>query len=190
MGLFDDLNRLLETQLDEFLKKNPHLELQALEEQLKQQEEDTIVLIGKLQQEEKQLQERILNIAKDIQLWHSRIDKAKAAQRIDLANGAAEREAALLRQGNQVWGQMEGVKQRLLQTKKLLEQIKQKRQDLKQKFTETQTINTNTSDRTTSGWERGSTYTANRSGADPLDAQFQRWEMDEELEKMKRDLKK
>lgn len=53
MGLFDDINQFLEERLDEFLQNNPHLELQALEEQLREQEQDTTKLISRLQLEEK-----------------------------------------------------------------------------------------------------------------------------------------
>ena len=35
MGLFDDLSRFLENRLEEFLRNNPHLELEALLEQLR-----------------------------------------------------------------------------------------------------------------------------------------------------------
>jgi hypothetical protein len=48
MGLFEELSRFLESRLDEFLKANPHLELMALEEQLRGQEEDAISLLGDL----------------------------------------------------------------------------------------------------------------------------------------------
>jgi len=131
MGLFDDINQFLEERLDEFLRDNPHLELQALEEQLREQEQDTIKLVAKLQLEEKSLQDQILAIANDIQTWHGRIGKAEKANRKDLAEAAREREAELLRQGNQIWGQMEGVKQRTTKAQELIEQIKQKRQELK-----------------------------------------------------------
>ena len=67
MGLFDDINQFLEERLDEFLRDNPHLELQALEEQLREQEQDTTKLIARLQLEEKSLQNQILAIANDIQ---------------------------------------------------------------------------------------------------------------------------
>jgi uncharacterized protein (TIGR04376 family) len=104
MGLFDDFSRFLESRLDEFLQNNPHLELQAIEEQLLEQEQDTIKLIAQLQLQEKNLQDEILSIAQEIQTWHSRISTARASGREDLANAAQEREAALLRQGNQRWG--------------------------------------------------------------------------------------
>ena len=137
MGLFDDINQFLEARLDEFLRNNPHLEIQAIEEQLIEQERDTTKLIAKLQLEEKSLQSQILETAEDIQTWHKRIGKAEAAKRQDLADAAREREAELLRQGNQVWGQMEGVKQRIVQGQKLLAQVKQKRQEVKTQAAQT-----------------------------------------------------
>lgn len=185
MGLFDDINQFLEERLDEFLRDNPHLELQALEEQLREQEQDTIKLIAKLQLEEKNLQDQVLAIANDIQTWHGRIGKAKQANRQDLADAATEREAELLRQGNQVWGQMEGVKQRTIKAQELLQQVKQKRQELK-KTAQTQTSAPNKSD--TVGWKRGGNSPQYNRSADPLEAEFQQWEVDEELERLKKNI--
>ena len=188
MSLFDDLSRFLETRLEEFLANNPHLELQALEEQLREQEQDTSRLIPELQLQEQRLQSEILAVAKDIQTWHARIDKAKAAGRLDLANAAQEREAALLRQGNQLWGQMEGVKQRLVQAQDLLAQVQQKRKEVKAKAeVKAAQANQGASNWDTIGWNQGSYSTYNRA-TDPLETEFQRWELDEELEQMKRDL--
>ncbi|HIK44834.1 MAG TPA: TIGR04376 family protein, partial [Leptolyngbyaceae cyanobacterium M65_K2018_010] len=104
MGLFEDLSRFLETRLDEFLKANPHLELLGLEDQLRGQEQDAITLLGNLKRREQQLEESILATAQEIQKWHARIEKARVADRDDLVKLAEEREAALLRQGNQYWG--------------------------------------------------------------------------------------
>ena len=189
MGLFDDINNFLEERLDEFIRNNPHLELQAIEEQLREQEQDTRKLIAKLQLEEKSLQDRILEIANNIQTWHSRIGKAEAAKRSDLADAAREREAELLRQGNQVWGQMEGVKQRAVKAKELLLQVQQKRQEIKTQTPQAQTPQAN--DRYSSGtvgWDRGATSSQNSRSADPLETEFQKWEVDEELEQIKRNM--
>jgi uncharacterized protein (TIGR04376 family) len=191
MGLFDDINQFLEERLDEFLQDNPHLELQALEEQLREQEQDATKLITRLQSEEKSLQDQILAIANDVQTWHGRIAKAEKANRQDLADAAREREAELLRQGNQVWGQMAGVKQRNTQAQELLLQVKQKRQELKQSAQaqgakSTNASNTSTSD--TIGWERGANPPQYRRSADPLEAEFQKWEVDEELEQIKKSM--
>ena len=134
MGLFDDFSRFLETRLEEFLRSNPHLELQAIEEQLKEQEEDTLRLILDIQKQEKQLQAEILSAAQEIQRWNDRINKAKAAQRLDLAQAAQERQAALLRQGNQRWGQMQGCKERIEKAKELYRQIQLRRKEVREKL--------------------------------------------------------
>ena len=187
MGLFDDINNFLEERLDEFLRDNPHLELQAIEEQLREQELDTTKLIAKLQLEEKSLQDRVLAIAKDIQTWHGRIGKAERANRKDLADAAREREAELLRQGNQIWGQMEGVKQRTAKAQELLQQVKQKREELK-KSAQAQSQTSNTYSSNTVGWDRGGSSPQYRRSADPLEAEFQRWEVDEELEQIRKNM--
>jgi len=191
MGLFDDINNFLEERLDEFLRNNPHLELQAIEEQLIEQEQDTRKLIAKLQLEEKSLQDRVLEIANNIQTWHSRITKAETAKRPDLADAAREREAELLRQGNQVWGQMEGVKQRAVKAKELLVQIKQKRKEIEGQSAQAKTTTASKEYSSgTVGWDRGanSASASDSRSADALEAEFQQWEVDEELEQIKKNM--
>ncbi|MGB3693141.1 MAG: TIGR04376 family protein [Spirulinaceae cyanobacterium] len=196
MGLFDDFSRFFESRLDEFLRDHPHLELQALDEQLREQEKDTLRLLIDLQHQETKLQEEILSLAKDIQTWHSRISKAKSAGREDLAKAAQEREESLLRLGNQRWGQMQGVKQRIVNAKELLQQTQQKREEVQAEAARVKTEQAkaqNTPSSESYGWNQGYTNsnTDNYSrAADPLDGQFQRWELDKELEEMKRNLGK
>jgi len=189
MSLFDDLSRFLETRLDEFLRANPHLELRALEDQLRGQEEDAIRLLGDLKRREKELENSILETAKDIQQWHGRIEKAKSAGRQDLIGPAQEREAALLRQGNHLWGQMKSVKARVEQTKELRSRVRAKREEVKTKIAQAAaqpaaTGPNETTDWGTTGWYK-STYSANPS-VDPLDESFRRWEAEEELNELKR----
>ena len=189
MSIFDDLNRFLETRLEEFLRSHPHLELQALEEQLREQQEDTRRLIADLQGQQKRLKDEILSIAKDIQRWHARIDKARAANRPDLAEAAQEKEASLLRLGNQRWGQMEGLKKRIAQSQDLLNQIQQRRQEVKAKAANTKSSQSQTPSKSSwekSGWNQRSNYSNSSSVADPLEEKFQRWETENELEQMKR----
>ena len=191
MGLFDDIGKFLEDRLDEFLRDNPHLELQAIEDQLREQEEDTRRLILNLQRQEQQIQDEILAIAKDIELWHKRVRKAESANKPDLARAAKEREATLLRQGNQKWGQMEGVKQNLVKAKELLQQTQQKRKEVQAKAAEAARSQAQTpQSSSTSGWEKAPQYRSSTKGYDPLDDRFRQWEMDEEIEQMKRDLGK
>lgn len=189
MGLFEDLSGFLEMRLEEFLRNNPHLELQALEEQLREQESETVRLLADLRLREKQLQDSILSTAKEVQLWHVRIEKARNAQRFDLLKPAEEREAALLRQGNQFWGQMEMVKERIKQTVELQQQIQVRQREVKQKVVQAQTAARTTQTEQqwqTTGWNQS--YVGSAKSADPLEQAFNRWEMDEELEALKRQM--
>ncbi|QLE58221.1 TIGR04376 family protein [Nostoc sp. TCL26-01] len=190
MGLFDDLSRFLENRLEEFLRNNPHLELEALLEQLRQQEEDTLKLIAELQLQEKRSQEEILATAQEIQRWHIRVQKAKDAGRQDLVTPAQEREAALLREGNQLWGQMQGLKERIEQSKQLLSKIQVRRQEVQTKAAQAQTTRAKAQTQQrieTNGWWNS---TSSSSGFDDLEEKFRRWETEDELEKMKRNLGK
>ncbi len=182
MGVLDELTQFLETRLDEFLKNNPHLELQALQEQLKEQEKDTIRLILNLQKQEKKLENEILSIAQDIKLWHQRVEKARSANREDLAQAAQEKEASLLRLGNQRWGQMKGVQEQIRQSKDLLEKIRQRQKEVKAKTQQAQASQSQNN----WGWESESTYQSSSSGSlDPLEETFRNWEVEQELEQMK-----
>jgi uncharacterized protein (TIGR04376 family) len=187
MSLFDDLSRFLETRLDEFLRANPHLELRALEDQLRGQEQDATKLLGDLNRRAKQLEDGILETAKDIQQWHNRIEKAKAANRLDLVGPAQEREAALLRQGNHLWGQLKGIKERIEQTKALHQRVQAKRKEVQTKIAQAAATAKATqaeSDWGTTGWNQ-SPYSFNQT-IDPLDESFRQWEAEEELNELRR----
>ncbi|MDB9528947.1 TIGR04376 family protein [Oscillatoria sp. CS-180] len=193
MGLFEDLSRFLESRLDEFLKANPHLELMALEEQLRGQEEDAINLLGDLKRREKQLEDNILSTAQAIQRWHARIQKAQAANRQDLVQPAQEREAALLRQGNHLWGQMKGIQEQVEQTRQLQSQIHERRRELKVKIAAAEATQaaaqaaSTYESRQTAGWQQ-SPYQGFGKPLDPLEETFQRWETEKELEDLKRQM--
>ena len=191
MSLFDDLSRFLESRLEEFLRNNPHLELEALLEQLREQEEDTLKLLAELQLQEKRSQDQILSTAQEIQKWHIRVQKAQAAGRQDLATPAQEREAALLREGNQMWGQMQGLKERISQSQELLRKIQQRRQEVQTKAAELQIARTKAQtqklETETHGWN---TPTNSNSNFDDLENTFRRWETQDELEKLKRNMGK
>lgn len=191
MNVFDDVNRFLEKQLEEFLRSHPQLELQVLAENLQEQVSKTTEMLDQLSLEEKKQQEAILATAKEIQRWHERIKKAEQAQRQDLAAAAKEREAALLRQGNQQWGQMQVIQARFQQTQSLLEKIQIRQQEVQEKIRQTPPRSTPEANSpssnpsgATSGWYNSSSY------ADPdlLEEQFKRWEMDEALEDLKRNM--
>jgi uncharacterized protein (TIGR04376 family) len=193
VSLFDDLSRFLENRLEEFLKNNPHLELEALLDQLRQQEGDTLKLIADLQVQEKRSQDDILATATEIQKWHERVQKAKAANRQDLASAAQEREATLLRQGNQQWAKMQGLKERIQQAKELYKKIQVRRQEVQVKATEAQATRAKTQAKTqqrieSDGWWNSTSSASSRF--DDLEEQFLRLETDDELQKMKRQMGK
>jgi uncharacterized protein (TIGR04376 family) len=193
MGLFEDLSSFLETRLEEFLRNNPHLELQALAENLREQEDESVRLLADLQRREQQLQEEILSTAQEVQRWHIRIEKAKSMGRLDLAAPAEAREAVLLRQGNQLWGQMEMVKERMKQAIDLQRQIQQKRQEVTAKVAQAQATRAQSQAQQseqqsqTTGWNQSYSF---GNPVDPLEQTFRRWEMDEELDQLKRQMKR
>ena len=188
MSVFENIGSFFETRLDEFLRNHPHLQLQALEEQLREQEEDTLKLIRDFQIKEKQLQEQILSTAEEIQKWHARIPTAKAAGREDLARAALEREGALLRQGNQLWGQMQGAKERIEKAKDIYRKIQGRRQEVQAKAAETAAARAKqVQDTETKGWNQ-SYQPRMGSSFDDLEQEFLRLETEDELERMKRNL--
>lgn len=192
MGLIEDMKRFLESQIDDFLTKNPHLELQVIEEQLAQQETDTFQLIVDLQTQEKNIEQEILNTAQDIKNWYDRVQKATIAGRSDLATAAQDRVNALLPQGNQLWGKMQGLKERKARAAELLQTIKNRRTEVKAKAKSAaaQAARTQAETSSNTSWGSVNNYTSSSDFADPLDAQFRRWEADEELENLKRNLSK
>ncbi|HIK28281.1 MAG: TIGR04376 family protein [Oscillatoriaceae bacterium SKW80] len=179
MGIFENINRFLETQLEEFLRNNPQLELQILEEQLREQKQETLKIIADLQLKEQKIKQQIITTAKDIQRWHKRINKAKSANRQDLAQAAQEREAALRRQGNQLWEQMQEVQARIQKAKELLPLIEQRIQEVRAKAAAEATAKAST--RKTQQPQQNI-----NSESDPLEEVFQRWELDDEIEQIKR----
>jgi uncharacterized protein (TIGR04376 family) len=191
MTLLEDMKRFLESQIDDFLSKNPHLELQVIEQQLAEQESDTFQLIMDLQIQEKKVEQEILSTAQEIKSWFDRVQKATAKGRADLALAAQERVNALLPQGNQLWGKMKGLKERKAKATELLQTIKSRRIEVKTKSAAAQAARTPAAtESTTSSWGSVNNYTQDSNFTDPLDAQFRRWEADEELESLKRNLSK
>ncbi|TVR05103.1 MAG: TIGR04376 family protein [Phormidium sp. GEM2.Bin31] len=186
MGLFEDLSQFLETRLEEFLDAHPHLELQAIEEQLREQEEDTLRLIASLQAQEKRLEEEILSTAQDIQRWHIRIQKAQAAGREDLVKPAQEREALLLRRGNQLWGQRQGVQERLNQAQALKGNIQARRQEVHAKAAQLRSEQAASSSERVSSWDSPSQTRFQKTAVDPLEQVFSDWETEDELNQLKR----
>lgn len=182
MSIFDDVKQFLETRLEEFLRAHPDLELQALDEQLRQQEADAVRLIAEGRAEERRLQKSIIATAEEIKTWHLRVEKALQAQRPDLVQGARDRETSLLSQGNQLWGQMKGIQQRRAQMEILQRQIQQRRQEVKVKLESLQAerkVNPQ-QEEMFSGWNKPS------DPWDELEKKFRELEVDIELKTMQK----
>jgi uncharacterized protein (TIGR04376 family) len=85
---------------------------------------------------------------------------------------------------------MEGLKQRIAQANELIHQIQTRRAQVRVKATEVEAARASTQARQRSetfGWDQSSNSNI-PGGADPLDEKFRRWEMDQELEQMKRNM--
>ena len=191
MGVFDEVSQFLETRLEEFLRQNPQLELQVLLEQIQDQEKETLQLLHNLRTQQSQQEEQLLALAEDIKLWHGRIQKAQQAQRLDLATAAQQRESELLQQGNQLWGQRLHTLEQFQQAQKLSQQMQQRRQEVQNqidslKAQASRSTSTSAPKSTPPPPPRAS-QNHSQSG-DPLEAEFQRWELDEELNRLKRKL--
>ena len=186
--LLDELNRFLEDRLEEFLQNNPHLELQALDEQLKEQQVNTQRSLLQLQQEEQRIQAKILETAREVELWHKRVSKATAAGRPDLAEPAQHREAALFRHGNQLWGEMQGIQKQIQTLQSALEELTTRRSEVKLKLTQVEAERKQAAASQTVPFPSWSNPIPPKE-QDPLEAAFQSWETDQELEDLKRNLR-
>ncbi|WP_218079833.1 TIGR04376 family protein [Anthocerotibacter panamensis] len=168
MGLWDDLEEFLATRLEQFLQANPQLQILVLLEQVRAEEERTQATLNHLRLEEKELYQQILSTAQEIQKWFERKEKAQAGGRTDLAQAAAEQEVQLLTQGNQLWSRKSEVIHQIQLQEELLQKLTPRRQELEARQQATQTPPTT------------------RPLKDDLEARFQRWEVDQALEDLKR----
>ncbi len=174
MGVWEDLSSFLESRLDEFLESNPRLKLLVLLENVRQQEAEAQQQLEQNQRDTKRLQEQIVDVARDVQKWQGRIEQANSGNRSDLARSAKERSDELLRRGNELWGQMSVLKQQQQQTAALLSRISEKRAELEAHMASQAESTTSTR------------RPERRTGPDDLDKRFQDWELEQELEKLKR----
>ncbi|NJO71679.1 MAG: TIGR04376 family protein, partial [Oscillatoriales cyanobacterium RM1_1_9] len=91
-------------------------------------------------------------------------------------------------------GQMQGIKQRTEKSRELYHQIQQRRKEVQVKAAETQTNRAQTQAQNsqprweTEAWNRGATPGNSAASADALEKQFQQWELNEELEELKRQM--
>lgn len=181
MNFFEDFTKFLESRLDEFLQSNPHLNLSIIVQELKQEKNDTIKLIFQRESELKKIENNILTIGKDIQIWHSRIEKAQQAGRLDLAQEAENRQNSLLTQGALLWRQMEEIKHKIALNKELLSSIETKEKEVNLKIDQLKASQNYTNTYQPPSWNQ-TNYN------DDLESKFQQWEIDQQLQEMKKNL--
>ncbi|MEB3295630.1 MAG: TIGR04376 family protein, partial [Synechococcales bacterium] len=205
MGLFDDFSKFLENQIDEFLKNNPHLELQAMEEKLYQQERETTNLLANLRSRLQTVEQQIGETAQEVKRWHLRIEKAKAANRPDLLQPAQTHQGSLIREGNQQWGQMEILRDRIRQSEDLQKKIQVRRKEVQSQLEQVRVTraaqqaaspSATANSAWSSAWSSPGSSTGRAPGAaiprpgaepsDPLEQKFQRFEAEQELQDLKR----
>ncbi|MFT0788135.1 TIGR04376 family protein [Synechococcus sp. H55.10] len=183
MKFIEDIIRFLETRLEEFLRAHPEIELQALDEQLRQQEEETRRLLQESRAQKQALSEALAKLGEEIKTWHFRIEKAERANRPDLAEGARRREAELLQQGSRLFNQGKSLEEKIRQLEALLPQIAQRRQEVQTKLQEVKAAQAKTAAERVSPWEK-------LFEEDKLEEEFRRLEMrlavDKELDDMKK----
>ncbi len=186
MKFIEDIIRFLETRLEEFLRAHPEIELQALDEQLRQQEEETRRLRQESLAQKQALSEALAKLGEEIKTWHFRIEKAERANRPDLAEGARRREAELLEKGSRLFNQGKALEEKIQQLEALLPQIAQRRQEVQTKLQEVKAAQAKTAAEPAWGFSPwGKPFEE-----DKLEEEFRRLEMRLEVEKELHDMKK
>jgi uncharacterized protein (TIGR04376 family) len=191
MKLLAELSAFLEQRLDEFLKAHPTLELSLLDEELRQEEANARRTLADLQSQQQRLEAEIMATAQEIKRWYERTGKAKAAGREDLAQGAQARQDTLLQQGNQQWDQRQIVRTQLQQAQTLLQQLLTRRQEVQQKLEQQRAQQQQSGQSYTQRPSQTATSpkaTGSKPPEDDLEAKFRRWELDAELEELKRSM--
>jgi predicted RNA-binding protein with RPS1 domain len=84
---------------------------------------------------------------------------------------------------------MQGLKERITQSQELLRKIQARREEVQSKATEARTAHDQSQQhfKNDDWWNSTRNYT---TGFDDLEEKFRRWETEDELEQMKRDLNK
>lgn len=163
MHWWDELEATLSAKLDEFLQAHPDVAARLEAETLSEQETQTRRLLQQLQRERQDLEQKIRSTAQDIRLWRERQQLAEQAKRPDLVAAAQQRQQALMAQGNQYWAQLRVNQKRLQQTEALLRQIQNQRRQVK-------------------------TPTGKAPSPEALEREFQALEIEQEFEKLKREM--
>ncbi|HIK37230.1 MAG: TIGR04376 family protein [Geminocystis sp.] len=179
MGILDDFLNFLENSIEDFLQKNPELNLNILAQEIKQEKRDTLELISQLENQEKQVESQILATAEDIKKWAQREEKARNLQRYDLAQDAAQVKYQLLEKGSYLWQEMTKLKEKIAESKRKLASLEKKEMEVNLKLEEI---------RREKARETGVFYERKVEGKSyhDIEQKFRNWEIEMELEEMKK----
>lgn len=184
MSIFEDFTKFLETTLDDFLQSNPQLNLMIMAQEVKQQKQESFTLLKKFELEQKKIESDIIQLGQEIKIWCDRIEKAEKVGRYDLKAEAEERRNLLLTKGNNLWQTMEAVKQKIVVNKQLLISLDEKEKEINLKIEQLKVISQPNN-------EKSYNYSSPNQDRqyDYLDKKFQDWEVEMELEQMKKGMK-
>lgn len=188
MGLFEDFSDFLEIKLDEFLNNNPELKLEVLLAEIKTQKEDTQKLIIDLNSQRNKLDQEIVSVGQEIQTWHSRIEKAKQAGRLDLEQAAQQKENSYLRLGNLIWNERANLEKRLNSSKQLLISLEEREKEVQTKFNVAKAQKQYAQNNQNFDWNQKVNYNTSSYNDYDLEREFEKLETDQELAKMKKNL--
>ncbi|MGC6483907.1 MAG: hercynine metabolism protein [Synechococcus sp.] len=109
MSWLDDLERSLEQRLDVFLHANPHQDVLLREQHLRDRQHSLEQRRRQLQDEAQDLRKQLLALAAEVRDWTTRSERARTAGAQDLAARAEQHVHSLMKQGRQLWRELDGL---------------------------------------------------------------------------------
>lgn len=112
MSWLDDLEARLDSQLQDFLRTNPAQEALLAEQERRERLEALRRQRLQLQEEAEAARTALLQLASEIRSWQQRVERARAAGALDLAQRAEAHVAGLMEKGRQRWQALSELGQR------------------------------------------------------------------------------
>tara|TARA_B100000519_G_scaffold192298_1_gene193574 strand:- start:610 stop:1092 length:483 start_codon:yes stop_codon:yes gene_type:complete len=103
----DELERVLEERLTDFLRENPYQELLLHQQHQKDHYQNLKRQRQQLQKEAEELRRQLLTLAGTVREWSTRSNRARKAGASALADRADQHIADLMEQGRQLWSDLD-----------------------------------------------------------------------------------
>ena len=103
----DELERVLEERLPDFLRENPYQELLLNQQHQKDHYQNLKRQRQQLQKEAEELRRQLLTLAGTVREWSTRSNRARKAGASALADRADQHIADLMEQGRQLWSDLD-----------------------------------------------------------------------------------